>query len=138
MTTFARDPSCDACRRITSGDCGRHGPLTVAAHPESRPDPGEGLTATVRLSGESPCYFVHGWDGWANCTVHGWTGPKEQRSRVIVCPNVNDRLASPVPTDRPEHFRVTGRPHNEQPVCNCGEDWPCPDRPEPIDEEEHE
>lgn len=41
----------------------------------------------TRLPGESPCYFVHGQDGWTNCAVHGWTGSKEQRSRVLVCPD---------------------------------------------------
>jgi hypothetical protein len=45
----------------------------------------EPLTA-ARLPGESPCSFVHGWDGWTNCVTHGWSGSRDQRSRVLVCP----------------------------------------------------
>lgn len=52
------------------------------------------LRATVRLPGESPCWFVHGQDGWTNCVPHRWTGNRDERSRVLVCPNVND-TASP-------------------------------------------
>lgn len=44
------------------------------------------LRARQRLPGESPCYFVNGQDGWTNCPVHLWTGFKDQRSRVLVCP----------------------------------------------------
>jgi hypothetical protein len=40
--TYARDSSCDACRRLTSGDCGRHGPLTIPVatftQPATRPE----------------------------------------------------------------------------------------------------
>ncbi len=43
-----------------------------------------------RLSGESPCVFDHGADGWVVCRVHGWTGAPSERSRVLVCPAVNE------------------------------------------------
>lgn len=44
-----------------------------------------------RLSGESPCHFSWGNESWGACNVHGWTGQKQDRSRVWVCPSVNDR-----------------------------------------------
>jgi hypothetical protein len=39
------------------------------------------------LPGESPCRFIAGADGWVVCDVHGWSGPKSQRSRVLICPD---------------------------------------------------
>lgn len=41
---------------------------------------------STRLPGESPCTFAFGDDGHCVCEVHGWSGPRQQRSRVTVCP----------------------------------------------------
>jgi hypothetical protein len=48
-----------------------------------------GLRVATRLPGESPCVFTSGADGWMVCDVHGWSGPKSQRSRVLICPDAN-------------------------------------------------
>jgi len=69
-----------------------------------------------RLPGESPCVFIHGAEGWVVCDVHGWTGPKTQRARVLVCPDASEavlpRLLAVVDAAR-------GWAVDDDPECQC-------------------
>lgn len=92
--TYARDPSCDACRRMTSGDCGAHGPLTIRMTTPS-PEIPAGLRTALILEIEARIR------SGAYLTYHA--GPRNLATDAL-----DAALASP--KSAPEPFCLEGHP----------------------------